>query len=146
MTTGKTIPLTIWTFVNKVMSLLFNVLSRFVIGFLPRSKCLLISWLQSMQTNVVTLNLNLMSTYVIWSYPPLLYLSPWFWSCSINNMKEGKRRTDEALLGGACFIWNYCKDKGQNPLSFPRHLPKNTLLIFLPRKPLGDIYAWIWYN
>ena len=146
MTTGKTIALTIWIFVGKVMSLLFNVLSRFVIGFLPRSKCLLISWLQSMQTNVVTLNLNLMSTYVIWSYPPLLYLSPWFWSCSINNMKEGKRRTDEALLGGACFIWNYCKDKGQNPLSFPRHLPKNTLLIFLPRKPLGDSYAWIWYN
>ena len=76
MTTGKTIALTIWIFVGKVMSLLFNVLSRFVIGFLPRSKCLLISWLQSMQTNVVTLNLNLMSTYVIWSYPPLLYLSP----------------------------------------------------------------------
>ena len=47
MTTGKTIALTIWTYVNKVMSLLFNTLSRFVIAFLPRSKCLLISWLQS---------------------------------------------------------------------------------------------------
>ena len=47
MTTGKTIPLTIWTFVSKVMSLLFNMLSRLVIAFLPRSKCLLISWLQS---------------------------------------------------------------------------------------------------
>ena len=46
-TTGKTIDLTIWTFVSKVMSLLFNMLSRFVIAFLPRSKCLLISWLQS---------------------------------------------------------------------------------------------------
>ena len=45
-TTGKTIALTIWTFVGKVMSLLFNVLSRFVIAFLPRSKCLLISLLQ----------------------------------------------------------------------------------------------------
>ena len=47
MITGKTIALTRWTFVGKVMSLLFNMLSRFVIAFLPRSKHLLISWLQS---------------------------------------------------------------------------------------------------
>ena len=47
MTTGKTIALTKWTFVGKVMSLLFNMLSRLVIAFLPRSKHLLISWLQS---------------------------------------------------------------------------------------------------
>ena len=47
MTTVKTIALTIWLFVSKVMSLLFDTLSRFVIAFLPRSKCLLISWLQS---------------------------------------------------------------------------------------------------
>ena len=47
MTTGKTIALTRWNFVNKVMSLLFNMLSRFVIAFFPRSKYLLISWLQS---------------------------------------------------------------------------------------------------
>ena len=46
-TTGKTIALSIWTFVGKVMSLLFNMLSRLVITFLPRSKRLLISWLQS---------------------------------------------------------------------------------------------------
>ena len=48
MTTGKTIALTTWTFVGKVMSLLFNMLSRFVKAFLPRSKHLLISWLQSL--------------------------------------------------------------------------------------------------
>ena len=47
MTTGKTITLTIWTFVGKVMSLLLNMLSRFVIAFLPKSKRLIISWLQS---------------------------------------------------------------------------------------------------
>ena len=47
MTTGKTIALTQGTFVYKVMSLLFNMLSRLVIAFLPRSKILLISWLQS---------------------------------------------------------------------------------------------------
>ena len=47
MTTGKTIALTRWTFVGKVMSLLFNMWSTLVIAFLPRSRCLLISWLQS---------------------------------------------------------------------------------------------------
>ena len=47
MTTGKTIALTRWTFVSKVIFLLFNMLSRLVITFLPMSKCLLISWLQS---------------------------------------------------------------------------------------------------
>ena len=49
-TTGKTIALTIETFVSKVMSLLFNMLSRLVITFLPRSKDLLISWLPSLST------------------------------------------------------------------------------------------------
>ena len=47
MTSRKTIALTIWTFVGKVMSLLFKTLSRLVIAFLPRNKCLIISWLQS---------------------------------------------------------------------------------------------------
>ena len=45
-TTGKTIALTLWTFVGKVMPPLFNILSRFVIAFLPRNRCLLISWLK----------------------------------------------------------------------------------------------------
>ena len=46
MTIGRTIALTRWTFIGKIMSLLFNMLSRLVIAFLPRSKHLLISWLQ----------------------------------------------------------------------------------------------------
>ena len=53
MITGKTIALTRWTFVGKVMSLLFNMLSRLVIIFLPRSKHLLISWLQSPSTVIL---------------------------------------------------------------------------------------------
>ena len=53
MTTGKTISLTRWTFVGKVMSLLFNVLSRLVIPFLPRSKYLLISRLQSLSAVIL---------------------------------------------------------------------------------------------
>ena len=53
MTTGKTIALTIQTFIGKVMSLLYSTLSRFVIAFLPRSKCLLISWLQSSSAEIL---------------------------------------------------------------------------------------------
>ena len=53
MTTGKTIALTIHTFVSKVVSLLFNMLSRFVMVFLSRSKHLLISWLQSPSTVIL---------------------------------------------------------------------------------------------
>ena len=53
MTTGKTIALIIWTFVGKVMSLLSNLLSRFVIAFLPRDKHLLISWLQSLSAVIL---------------------------------------------------------------------------------------------
>ena len=53
MTTGKTIALTRWTFVGKVMSLLFNMLSRLVIAFLAKSKPLLISWLQSPSTVIL---------------------------------------------------------------------------------------------
>ena len=53
MTSGKMIALTRWTFVDKVMSLLFNMLSRLVITFLPRRKCLLISWLQSPSTLIL---------------------------------------------------------------------------------------------
>ena len=53
MTTRKTIALTIWTFVGQVMSLLFNVLSRFVVAFLSSSKPLLISWLQSLSTVIL---------------------------------------------------------------------------------------------
>ena len=53
MTTGKIIALLIQTFVGEVIALLFNMLSRFVIAFLPRSKCLLISWLQSLSAVIL---------------------------------------------------------------------------------------------
>ena len=53
MTIGKAIALTIWTSISKMMSLLFNTLSRLVLAFLPRSKCLLISWMQSPSTVIL---------------------------------------------------------------------------------------------
>ena len=63
MTTGKTIALTRWTFVDKVMSLLLNMLSRLVITFLPRSKCVLISWLKSPSAVILEPPQNKVSHY-----------------------------------------------------------------------------------
>ena len=70
MTTGKPIALTMGTFVSKVMSLLFNVLSRFVIAFLPRSKHLLISWLQSL--SAVILEFKERKSVTVFSFPPYI--------------------------------------------------------------------------
>ena len=68
MTTGKTIALTIWTLVGKVMSPLFNMLSRFVIAFLLRNKRLLISWLQS--PSAVILEPKKIKSVTVSTFPP----------------------------------------------------------------------------
>ena len=75
MTTGKTIALTIWIFVNKVMSLLFNILSGFVIAFLPGSKRLLMSWLQ--MPSVVILEPKKIKSVTVSPYPHLLAMKWW---------------------------------------------------------------------
>ena len=69
MTTGKTIALTIWTFIGKVISLLFNTLSRFVIAFLPRSP--LISWLQS--PSVIILEPKKVKFVTVSTFPPSIW-------------------------------------------------------------------------
>ena len=71
MTTGKTIALTRWTFVGKVMSLLLNMLSRLVITFLPRRKCLLISWLQL--PSAVILELKKIKSVTVSTISPSIY-------------------------------------------------------------------------
>ena len=73
MTTRKTIALTIQTFVSKVMSLLFNMLSRFVIAFLPRSKHLLISWLEK-QPTVILESKKIKSVTVSTFYPSICHV------------------------------------------------------------------------
>ena len=75
MTTGKTIALTRRTFVDKVMSLLFNMLSRLVITFLPRSKRLLISWLQSPSAVIFDPPLK----KKVWQFPLFPHLFPMKW-------------------------------------------------------------------
>ena len=69
MTTGKTMALTMWTFVGKLMSLFFHRLSRFVITFFPRSKRLLISWLQS--PFAVILELKKIESVTVSIFPPI---------------------------------------------------------------------------
>ena len=68
MTTGKTIALTRWTFVSNVMSLLFNMLSRLVIAFLSRSKCLLILWLQSPSAVILELKKTSLSMFPLFPH------------------------------------------------------------------------------
>ena len=77
MTTRQTIALTGWTFVGKVISLLFNILSRSVIVFLPRSKCLLISWLQS--PSVVILEPPKMKSVTVSIVTHLFAVKWWDW-------------------------------------------------------------------
>ena len=74
-TTGKIITLTRWTFVDKVMSLLFNKLSRLVITFLPRSKCLLISWLQSSSAMILEPQKISLSLFPLF---PHLFVMKWW--------------------------------------------------------------------
>ena len=76
-TTGKTIALTIQTFVSKVISLLFNTLSRLVIAFLPRSKHLLISWLQS--PSAVILEPPKIKSLLFPLFPHLFSMKWWDW-------------------------------------------------------------------
>ena len=77
MTVGKTIALIRQTFVGKVMSLFFNVLSRLVITFLPRSKCLLISWLQS--PSAVFVQSKKWSLTLLPLFPHLFTMKWWDW-------------------------------------------------------------------
>ena len=74
MTIGKTISLTRWTFVDKVMSLLFNMLSRLVIAFLPRGNHLLISWLQSPSEVILGAPQNSLSLFPLF---PHLFAMKW---------------------------------------------------------------------
>ena len=69
--TRKTIALTIWTFVGKVMSLLFNMLSRFFIAFLPRIKRLLLSWLQSL--SAVILQPPKLKSVTLFNFSPICH-------------------------------------------------------------------------
>ena len=77
MTTTKTIALTISTFVGKLMSLPFNTLSRFITAFLPRSKCLLISWLQSL--SVLILELKKMKSDTVSTFSLFIAMKCWDW-------------------------------------------------------------------
>ena len=86
MTTGKTIALTRWTSVGQVMSLLFNMLSRLVVTFLPRSKHLLISWLQTPNLRWFILSLTLLLTKVLSLKQASLSLLFWGGRIAINTL------------------------------------------------------------
>ena len=98
MITGKTIALSRWTFVGKVMSLLFNTLSRFVIAFLPRSKRLLISWLQLMSAVILEGPPNIVGAWLQLAFAPPF---PSIWACSQVFLSLGWKQRSPAL----CTRW-----------------------------------------
>ena len=110
MTTGKTIALTRYTFVGKVMSLLFNMLSRLVITFLPRNKCLLISWLQP--PSAVILKPKKIKFCQCFHCLPIYLPSPslerlsevWF-----EIMKSSSKANLKGLSGQWSFLLHLCK-------------------------------------
>ena len=75
MTTLKTIALTIQTFVSKVISLLFNIMSRFVIAFLPKSKCFIISWLKSLSE--IILEPRKVKSFTVSTFSHLCIMKGW---------------------------------------------------------------------
>ena len=124
MTTGKTIALTRWTFVGNVMSLLLNMLSRLVITFLPRSKRLLISWLQSPSAGISEPK-KIKSVTVSIVFPSICYevMGPLQTFISLNipvprvewaspggsNVKESTRNTETWVRS---LSWEYPLEKG----------------------------------
>ena len=113
MTTGKTIALTRQTFVNRVMFLLFNMLSRLIIAFLPRSKCLLISWLQS--PSAVNLEPKKIKSHSFHCVP--IYL-PW---------SDGTGCHDLSFLNVECFGFFLCLFLLHFTLHYPLSLSSEAL-------------------
>ena len=130
MTTGKTIVLTIWTFVGKVICLLFTTLPRFVIAFLPRNNCLLISWLQS--PSAVILEPEKIVCYCSHFFP--IYL-PWSDGTRCHDLKK-KQNLFRVLLyypfmPVGCVV--------MSPLSFPL-----TVICFLSF--LVSLASWFYWS
>ena len=106
MTTGKTIALARWTFVYKVMSLLFNMLSRLVITFLPRSKCLLIPWLQSPSAVILEPKKNSLSLFSLF---PHLFVMKWWVKQGDDQEANLKRWIEQTclFLSTGKVAWHY---------------------------------------
>ena len=125
MTTGKTITLTVWTFADKVMSLLFNMLSKFVIAFLPRSKCLLISWLQS--PSAVILDSWKMACYIftILLFGPQCLMDCWSYIL-MNSQYKGNFfffKERNALSYWTCLLYLQNKGERESEIEMPLKPP-----------------------
>ena len=141
MTTGKTIALTRWTFVGKVMSLLFNMLSRLVVTFLPRNKHLLISWLQSpsavsleppkIKPEFELLHCQRRSIYLQGSVPHAQWLTLLVWQSNRQTQASVTR-----LLNSFIFIleehWVYMRNVCRAWIMFPLETQQLTQMASQP--------------
>ena len=118
MTTGKTIALTRWTFVGKVTSLILNILSRLVITFLPRSKHLLISWLQSPSEVILEF---CSKEFMIWATVSFRSCFCWLYRASlslaiknilsdfdVDHLVMSMYRVVSSVVGRGCLLWPVC--------------------------------------
>ena len=137
MTTGKTVVLTRWTFVVEIMSLLFNMLSRLVIAFLPRSKHLLISWLQSPSAVILeppkikSLTVSIVSPSICHEVMGLVATILVFWmlsfqpNVSLSSFTFDKRLFSSFSLSAIMVVssayWGYWYFSWQSWFSFVRH-------------------------
>ena len=113
MTTRKTIVLTRWNFVGKVMSLLFNMLSRLVIAFLPRGKCLLISWLQSPSAVILEPPKKVSHCFPIyamkwWDRMPWSFSECW----TLSQLFHSPLSLSSRLFSESLAVWNFKHSKG----------------------------------
>ena len=126
MTPGKTIALTRWPFVGKVMSLLFNMLSRLVITLLPKSKCLLISWLQSPSAVIFRSDQSLSCVR--------LFVTPWIAAC------KASLSITNSLYPNSCPLSRWC-----HPTISSSVVPFSSCPRFLPASesfPMSQLFAW----
>ena len=132
MITGNTIALTRWTFVGKGMLLLFNMLSRLILAFLPRSKCLLISWLQSPSAVILepprirSLTVSIVSPFICHEVMGLDAMILFFWMLSFNSFVGTALNHD----GSGKYKWYGDSGFGNCWLHNPVHLPFSCLCVF----------------
>ena len=139
-TTGKTIALTRWTFVSKVMSLLFNMLSRLVITFLPRSKHLFISWLKSLSAVILEpkkIKLAVILPWLRYWISISTCLGKWLWMLINWHFSPPK-----------WFQWSYGSDSVWGKKSLYTSLPTLTIILFkIFCQPMFNIkeYFILWF-
>ena len=148
MTTGKTIALTRWTFVHKVMSLLFNMLSRLVLAFLPRSMCLLTLWLQSPSAVILeskkikSVTVSIVSPSMPWwdQRPWSLFFECWILSQLFHSPLSLASRDSDGYQA----LYSYRHETAFFPMVFPSIIISDENWIYFAYYSAGFDVVFMW--